>query len=367
MTDPAKRSRLFRLIAQLPLAQFEELIFATQPPPGNVSPGSAAQALRVGELLVWAESPIGCGLETLAKLTADIFGLEVPDFSQDGGQQAHGSSSPTSPEPGQAVSFVDTEPSAYIETLNRNVGLDMVYVPGGTFWMGSPKKELGRDSHEGPEHRVSVPAFYMGKYPVTQAQWYAVSLLEPVQRELKPQPSHFTGDRHPVEQVSWDDAVEFCERVSRLAGKQYRLPSEAEWEYACRAGTNMPFYFGATITPDLANYDGSQSYGDGPTGIYREQTTEVGQFPPNDFGLYDMHGNVCEWCQDVWHGSYDGAPTNGSAWRAGGDQDRRILRGGSWYDNPEDCRSADRDGFAPDGIGSVVGFRVVCGGAIGLA
>lgn len=317
--------------------------------------------------IIWAESPIGCGLETLAKLTADIFGLEVPDFSQDGRQQAHGSSPPTLSEPEQTTPLADTEPSAYVENLNRNVGLDMVYVPGGTFWMGSPEKEVGRIDNESPQHRVRVPAFYMGKYPVTQAQWYAVSLLESVQRELKPQPSRFMGDRHPVEQVSWNDAVEFCERVSRLAGKQYRLPSEAEWEYACRAGTNTPFYFGATITPDLANYDGSTSYGDGPTGLYRAQTAEVGKFLPNAFGLYDVHGNVWEWCQDVWHESYDEAPKNGSAWREGGDQDRRILRGGSWAVSPASCRSAGRGRGAPTIIDGSVGFRVVCGGASGLA
>ena len=151
----------------------------------------------------------------------------------------------------------------------------------------------------------------------------------------------------------------FCEKLSELTGRTYRLPSEAEWEYACRAETTTPFHFGPTITTDLANYDGNYTYGNGPKGTYRQQTTDVGSFPPNAFGLYDMHGNVWERCQDVWHENYEGAPTDGSAWLEGGDQSWRVLRGGSWFGSPDVCRSANRFRFPRDDILGNVGFRVV--------
>src|SRR5262249_46060073 len=161
----------------------------------------------------------------------------------------------------------------------------------------------------------------------------------------------------PVEQVSWQDAVEFCDRLSRKTGKTYRLPSEAEWEYACRAGTKTPFAFGETITPEIVNYNGKYPYGSAPKGIYRQKTTPVGSVGvANGFGLYDMHGNVWEWCQDVWHGNYKGAPTDGSAWESGGDKDIWVVRGGSWIDLGRDCRSAYRDG--PGGRLDNPGFRV---------
>ena len=234
MTDPVKRSRLFRTIAGLPPAQFEELLFAISPPAGNVSSASAPQSLRVGELLNWAESPIGCGLADLASCTKDIFGLNVPDFA------LPAQSTIVSLQPVTETSKVATrcEPQAYQEDLGNRVRLDMVPIPAGPFWMGSSEKEVDRSDLEGPQHRVSVPAFYMGKYPVTQAQWYAVSLLEPVQRELKPHPSEFTGDRRPVEGVSWHNAIEFCQRLSRRTDRkstrlnsshsqQSRMPSSA--------------------------------------------------------------------------------------------------------------------------------------------
>jgi len=154
--------------------------------------------------------------------------------------------------------------------------------------------------------------------------------------------------------------VEFCDRLSKKLGQPYTLPSEAQWEYACRAGTTTPFYFGDTITTDLANYDGDYTYGSGPKGTYRKKTTEVGSFPPNGFGLYDMHGNVWEWCLDYFHDSYEGAPTDGSAWVTGGDSNLRMLRGGSWDNNPRLCRCAFRVDYGPDyRSDTVVGFRVV--------
>jgi formylglycine-generating enzyme required for sulfatase activity len=167
-----------------------------------------------------------------------------------------------------------------------------------------------------------------------------------------------------VERVTWHDAIEFCARLSKQTGREYRLPSEAEWEYACRAGTTTPFHFGETITTDLANYDGTRTYGSGPNGQYRKQTTEVGSFKvANAFGLYDMHGNVWEWCLDHWHENYNGAPADGSAWVTGGNASRRVLRGGSWNNGPGNCRSAHRSRFEPGNRDSNLGFRVVCSSA----
>jgi len=219
----------------------------------------------------------------------------------------------------------------------------------------------------------------MGKYAVTQAQWQAVAAMPQVNQALNPDPSRFKGNDRPVEKVSWHDAVEFCNRLSHHTGKQYRLPSEAEWEYACRAnpvasagsfrageavgsGTVTPFHFGETITPELANYDGNYTYGSGPKGVYRAQTTVVGSFPANAFGLSDMHGNVWEWCLDHWHDSYENAPTDGSAWidlNAKTDA-RRVRRGGSWDNDPRDCRSATRYYVNPGFDFDNFGFRVVC-------
>ena len=200
----------------------------------------------------------------------------------------------------------------------------------------------------------------MGKYPVTQAQWKAIASLSKVERDLKPSPSRFKGDNRPVERVNWYEAVEFCARLSNLTGREYRLPSEAEWEYACRASTTTPFHFGETITDKLANYDASEIYADEPKGEDREETTPVGSFPPNAFGLYDMHGNLWEWCADYWHDNYKGAPRDGSAWETGGNKKWRVLRGGSWYYPPEICRSATRNITYPDNRHYNFGFRVVC-------
>jgi formylglycine-generating enzyme required for sulfatase activity len=155
-----------------------------------------------------------------------------------------------------------------------------------------------------------------------------------------------------------EEAVEFCARLSKKTGKSYRLPSESQWEYACRAGTTTPFHFGETITLGLANYDSRYTYGIQPTTKYRQQTTEVGSFPPNAFGLYDMHGNVLEWCADVWHDNYNGAPADGSAWESGEDNSLRVLRGGSWNYIPQTCRSASRSWYLLNSTGKIYGFRV---------
>ncbi|MBD2458491.1 formylglycine-generating enzyme family protein [Nostoc sp. FACHB-87] len=259
----------------------------------------------------------------------------------------------------------------FIEDLGNNVQLEMVAIPEGSFLMGSSAGEPERYDDESPQYQVAVPAFFMGKYPITQAQWKAVAGFPQVNKELDPDPSSFKGANRPVERVSWYDAVEFCSRLSQYTGKSYCLPSEAEWEYSCRAGTTTPFHFGETITSELANYDATKAYGAGVEGTYRKQTTSVGSFKvANAFGLYDIHGNVWEWCLDDWHDNYEGAPEDGSAWFKNDNdnlyqkQGRAVLRGGSWNDSPGNCRSASRYSNAWAGRGLIdldVGFRVVCG------
>jgi formylglycine-generating enzyme required for sulfatase activity len=248
----------------------------------------------------------------------------------------------------------------FSEDLGNGITLEMVKIPGGTFLMGSPETEEGHTENESPQHRVTVQPFFMGKYPVTQAQWQAVANLPQVKRKLDPDPSEFKGANRPVERVSWYDSIEFCERLSQYTGRDYRLPSEAEWEYACRAGTKTPFHFGETITTDLANYDGYYTYGAGIKGIYRKKTTTVGSFQvANAFGLYDMHGNVWEWCADHWHDNYKDAPSDGQAWLSNKQKSFHLLRGGSWRSNSGICRCAFRGSFKPDHRNYNLGFRIV--------
>jgi formylglycine-generating enzyme required for sulfatase activity len=242
----------------------------------------------------------------------------------------------------------------FVEDLVNGVTLEMVSIPSGTFQMGSPTTEKLRGADESPQHPVNVSAFLIGRYAVTTAQYKAV---------MGTTPWFFRGAKRPVERVSWNDAQEFCKKLSQKTGRTYRLPSEAEWEYACRAGTYTPFHFGETITSSLANYQATFTYQSEPEGHYRKQTTDVGTFPANAFGLCDMHGNVWEWCEDVYHKNYEGAPKDGSAWNLGGERDRRLLRSGSWDTVSAFCRSASRGGNAPDSRDNRVGFRVVCSSA----
>ena len=248
------------------------------------------------------------------------------------------------------------------EELAEGVALTMLWIPPGRFWMGSPDTEPERMEREGPQHLVQLQGLFMGQTPITQAQWQAV---------MGSNPSRFRdqadGNSRPVEQVSWEAAMKFCGRLSQRTGRHYTLPSEAQWEYACRAGTTMPFHFGSTITPALANYNGDHTYANGPKGEKRKQTTPVGMFPANAWGLHDMHGNVWEWCLDHWHANYQQAPADGSAWldvteaeSNEKDERRRLLRGGSWDTFPRSCRSGYRSRLQPVDASLYVGFRVVC-------
>ncbi|WP_040896975.1 SUMF1/EgtB/PvdO family nonheme iron enzyme [Xenococcus sp. PCC 7305] len=250
---------------------------------------------------------------------------------------------------GEIVERANKQAKFFKEDLGNSINLEMVSIPGGKFMMGSPEGK-GQDS-EKPQHEVTVQPFFMGKFQITQAQYQEV---------MNNNPSHFKGNDLPVEQVSWEDAVEFCQRISEKTGNKYRLPTEAEWEYACRAVTTTPFHFGETITTNLANYDGNNTFASEPQGEYRKQTTTVGSFTPNAFGLYDMHGNVWEWCQDNWHDNYENAPKDGSAWLSGSGS-KKVIRGGSWNSLPIDCRSAARYFTYPEiAFNNAFGFRVVC-------
>jgi formylglycine-generating enzyme required for sulfatase activity len=250
----------------------------------------------------------------------------------------------------------------YREELGEGVDLTMVKIPAGSFWMGSPKREAERAENEGPQHEVRLGAFFMAQTPITQAQWRAVAGWQKVERDLKPDPSQFKGANRPVEQVNWHEAMEFCRRLNKRTGQSYGLSSEAQWEYACRVGSTTPFHFGATLSPDLANYNGNFVYGTGTKGTYRKQTTDVASFPANAWGLHDMHGNVREWCEDHWHDSYNFAPGNDQPWLipAAADDEPRLLRGGSWGYYPRNCRSAYRDCNRPVNRSIVIGFRVCC-------
>lgn len=298
----------------------------------------------------------------------------------------------------------------YTEDLGDGVTLTLMLIPAGEFIMGAPESEPDSQDNERPQHLVKLPQFLMGRYPVTQAQWRVVAGYDREELDLNPIPyianvsgtasAYITADipaggigrlhylstewgarsvddssiskdtlvrpimrqgntwivatdskddNLPVEQVRWHQAVEFCKRLSKHTGKNYHLPSEAQWEYACRAGTETPYHYGNKITTELANY--ARAVG---------QTTSVGTYPPNRWGLYDMHGNVEEWCQDYWHENYVNAPLEGQAWMKNGDSSRRVVRSSSWIYFANSCRSAFRYGTEPIAISDSLGFRVCC-------
>ncbi len=261
---------------------------------------------------------------------------------------------------GQQADCYTGEAHYFKEDLG-GVALDMLSLPGGIFLMGSKDTEFGRESHEEPQHEVTIEPFCISRYPISQKQWRAIATFDSVHRSLNRDPSNLKGDNQPVEQVSWHDAQEFCARLAKISNRDYRLPSEAEWEYACRAKTTTPFHFGEAIAPNLANFDGNYTYGLAPQGQYRHKTVPIGSFPfANAFGLCDMHGNVWEWCADPWHDNYHQAPCDGSVWEVGGMENHRLLRGGSWYCLPSLCRSAQRHWDQADHGGSGISFRVAC-------
>ena len=235
---------------------------------------------------------------------------------------------------------------------------ELAVVPGGVFVMGAPMGEEGRYADEGPRRRVTIrSSFAVGVAEVTFAQWDACAAAGGCGSYL-PADEGWGRDRRPVINVNRKDAEAYASWLSEKTRAKYRLPSEAEWEYLARAGTETPFHTGATIAPTLANYDGTKVYGDGVGGAFRGHTLAVGRFRANAFGLHDMHGNVWEWVRDCWNASYDSAPNDGDAWRQG-DCDKRVQRGGSWSNAPKDVRSAVRNWRAAGHRGANSGFRVV--------
>ncbi len=254
-------------------------------------------------------------------------------------------------------------------------GPQMIAIPPGKFMMGAPATEQSSGDGERPQHEVTIAyTFALGQHTVTFAEWDA-ALAGAKLEKLSDQ--GWGRERRPVINVNWADAQAYIAWLNAQLGLDgaamssspqggggdaaapgpYRLPSEAEWEYACRAGTNTPFSFGATISTAQANYNGNQTYGAGKKGEYRKKTSPVGTFPANPFGLHEMHGNVLEWCQDCWNGNYKGASSDGSALLSG-DQSLRVYRGGSWGSGPQYLRSANRSGDAPSSRGSALGFRL---------
>ncbi len=259
-----------------------------------------------------------------------------------------------------------------VKEMTNSIGMKLVYIPPGKFVMGSPRSEQeqskkdsrGRDwAAQEIQHEVAITkGFYMSVYSVTQEQYEKVTGKNPSWFSStgggKDDVAGLDTRRFPVETVSWNDAAEFCRKLSQREGKTYRLPTEAEWEYACRAGTKTAFSFGDTISTDQANYNGNAIFGNGRKGIYRERPLPVGSFPANAFGLYDMHGNVNQWCQDWYDFNYyrksaRNDPLNETA------SEMRVLRSGSWGSYPGICRSANRSGSTPDYRNRTIGFRVV--------
>jgi formylglycine-generating enzyme required for sulfatase activity len=256
---------------------------------------------------------------------------------------------PTLNKKGEIVQWTDHTASQFTVDLGNAVSLDLLLIPGGAFQMGSP--HLSGESDERPLHIVTIKPFMMSKSLITQGGWKTILRKLP--------PCRFKGDNLPVERVSWKDAQTFCKRLSTKTGQNFHLPSESQWEYACRAGTGTPFSFGETLTVEVANFNGEHTFGEEPRGFYRHVTTTGGTFPPNAFGLYDMHGNLWEWCEDNWLDDYSSSPKDDSSY-----QDVKspyhVARGGSWHEPPSLCRSASRLRVLQTDADEVMGFRVVC-------
>lgn len=236
-------------------------------------------------------------------------------------------------------------PQGLFEYRHRRTGILFIWIPGGTFLMGSPEGEVGRSGSEGPQHQVTLSPFLIGKYEVSQGEWEGV---------MGTNPSHFKGGSLPVENVSWKDVQEYSQKVG------LSLPSEAQWEYACRAGTMTPFSHGETISVSQVNYDGGRPYADAPRGEHRRRTVFVDSFEPNQLGLHQMHGNVMEWCKDSWDPEFF---SNLDALEKDPVCESypyiRVIRGGCWNFSAEAARSARRGGYIPDyTIGALIGLRL---------
>jgi formylglycine-generating enzyme required for sulfatase activity len=258
---------------------------------------------------------------------------------------------------GRQVTRTPEQAVAYAEELAPGNRLEMLQIRPGAFVMGSSQNEAYGEANERPTRRVQVSGFFLSRFEITQQQWAAVAASPKVSVELRARPSFFKGEDRPVENVTWVEAKEFCARLSRMTGRLYRLPTEAEWEFACRAGTQTPFSFGETIISSLANYQADRPYSSEGVGEYRRQTIAVGSLQAaNYFGLSDMHGNVAEWCEDLYGPYPSQDQTDPTGPTSGRD---RVVRGGSWRLYPWQCRSAVRVGLHESLQRNDIGFRVV--------
>ena len=256
---------------------------------------------------------------------------------------------PTLNAQGEIVNWTSHTAEQFTEVLGNDIGLDMLIIPAGVYQMGSPR-DTG-NSDERPQHLVRIKSFMMSKILTSQAQWKAIMGKLP--------PCRFKGDSLPVERISWSDAQNFCQRLSSKTGRNYGLPTETQWEYACRAGTTTLFSFGESITSDVANFNGEHTFREEPRGIYFHATNEGGKFPPNAFGLFDLHGNLWEWCADNWLEDYISSPRDGSSYQ-NKESRYRVARGGSWHEPPGLCRSASRLRRLASEADEFTGFRVIC-------
>jgi formylglycine-generating enzyme required for sulfatase activity len=257
---------------------------------------------------------------------------------------------------GEVVQRQELQMPVFRQSLGSGIDLELVSLPGGFCQIGSPLRQGYEDEH--PQHPVMIPPFLLGKFLITQEQWKVVMGKDLPYRRI--------GARNPADRASWKDASAFCQKLAKMTRLPFRLPSEAEWEYACRAGTSSPFYYGPTLTTDLANYVGDHIFASEPPGVYRHGTSQVGSFPPNAYGLFDMHGNLWEWCADDWLDDYAGAAVDGQPRKthnqafsqSSGVSAGKVVRGGSWHETPNHCRSAVRLKFKANERDDYVGFRV---------
>jgi len=353
--EEARRARREALREQLRVRQAEEVAKARQAQ--DEAQRKVLQARAAAAYLAEQE-------RARAKAAQAKDAQESPE-----GKEGKGAPGPDSARPDQAPALLMRD--RFLDGSAQ--GPELVVLRAGRFQMGSPEHErkiamaAGAQKNwlarETPQHWVGIARpFAMGRYPVTVGEWRIFAKATGWQPDGDVDwtaPGFPQSDMHPVVGVSWVDAQRYLAWLAQSTGQRYRLPSEAEWEYACRAGTRTAFSFGDSIGTDLANYDGNFTWNGGARGDYRRGTTPVTQFAPNPWGLHDMHGNVWEWVQDVMHDSYEGAPLDGSAWEEGGDRARRVLRGGSWLYNPRYLRSALRNGFSAVMSNDIVGFRVV--------
>jgi formylglycine-generating enzyme required for sulfatase activity len=372
-------------------SRLEDVFIRTQIEVERQTVGVRISQTEVGPQVPWTNS----SLKTVFYFTPDEIALAAPPPAASLTQMTPGAVATRRPltfnvprvnERGTVLGEQPGRVNAYVQPMG-SVALEMVEIPGGRFQMGAGASEVARAFAEAkadgenideetyltvtaemPQHAVNVQGFHMSRFEITQAQYATVmGRLPNIEAGLR-------GMDMPVVNVSWHEANEFCTRLSRLTGRRYRLPSEAEWEYAARARTETPFAFGPTITPSLAVYNSTIPFGSAPRGPVRKAMTTVGAISPaNAFGLHDMHGNVWEWCADYWHADYDGAPRNGSVWDEPGripadeedpdagemEDESRVARGGSWGSTASRCRSASRYRYAPNYRSGLLGFRVV--------